>query len=119
MNSLQPDWGILYYADLELVKGYISASEFAYNEYLDGQEKARSRRLKFAYQLAGGSVVVGVLILMLSMWALGQKKEAESQTERAELEKRRQILHIKKPNQIENVQLLCKLSLWNQQKRLN
>lgn len=89
MNSLQPDWAILYYPDLELVKGYIAASELAYKEYLDGQEKARSRRLKFAYQLAGGSVVIGVLILMLSMWALGQKKEAESQTARANLEKKR------------------------------
>lgn len=89
MNCLQPDWAILYYPDLELVKGYITASELSYKEYLDGQEKARSRRLKFAYQLAGGSVVIGVLILMLSMWALGQKKEAESQTARANLEKKR------------------------------
>lgn len=89
MNSLQPDWAILYYPDLELVKGYIAASELAYKEYLDGQEKARSRRLKFAYQLAGGSVVVGVLILMLSMWAWGQKKEAEAQTALAELAKKR------------------------------
>jgi hypothetical protein len=88
-NRITPEWAIAYFPDLELVLGYLAASEQAFKEFQAAQEKARSRRLTFAYQLAGGSVVIGVLILLLSMWAWGQKKQAEIQKSYAELEKRR------------------------------